>query len=67
MLLTDTAQLKTHLEQVRQEQVVARDPLLAQLSAFADSFKQSTAQFQEQTLQTVKAEIGNQMTNFMSR
>ncbi|PVD21395.1 hypothetical protein C0Q70_19568 [Pomacea canaliculata] len=61
-----TAQLKTHLEQVRQEQVVARDPLLAQLSAFADSFKQSTAQFQEQTLQTVKAEIGNQMTNFMS-
>nr|KAG5693097.1 hypothetical protein BaRGS_014047 [Batillaria attramentaria] len=56
-----TSQLKSHLEQVRQAQASARDPIVGQLKGLVESFQRETQQMQEQVVQTLRAEVSGHL------
>ena len=65
--MTDQSHLRTQLEKVRQEQLAARDPLVAQLTGLVESLKQNLLQLQNQIVQAVRSETSTQIKASLAR
>ncbi|KAJ8303214.1 hypothetical protein KUTeg_019610 [Tegillarca granosa] len=59
--------LESHLEQVKQKQTEARDPLIAQLRKLTDTFQSSAESLQTQMMAVVQSQVSAEMQNSMAR
>lgn len=64
---TDIHNLESHLEQVKQKQTEARDPIIAQLRKLTDTFQSSAESLQTQMMSVVQSQVSTEMQNSMAR
>jgi len=64
---TDTRHLESHLEQLKQKHIEARDPIVAQLRKLTDTFQTSAETMQAQILATLQSQVATEMQNAMTK
>lgn len=61
-----TRHLDTHLNEIREKHVEARDPIIAQLRKLTDSFQSSADSIQQQVLSTLQSRINAEIQSALS-
>lgn len=62
-----TRHLDTHLNEIREKHVEARDPIIAQLRKLTDSFQSSADSIQQQVLSTLQSRINAEIQSALSK